>query len=376
MLRTLTRGLTRWSLRSLESAELALETVRRFANRSPRYARDLAMTLVVVAQRRAEAGLVDSAVDALAEAVALSRGVGSPAEFARVLHQRMTVLYSLDRAADALADADEALALFARSADEPLADFLRTYGACLARCGLLTEAVPVATRAVVLRRRLVARSPGAQQHELGDALVNLSALLVRLARYEDAAVIATEAVLVVRRVVTALTEPILAVALLNLGASLARLRPADGLRAADEAIGLLQSRLDAEPGRHEEQLLAARLVRNLCLSRLDRPAEIVLGPYPLCARCRSTNGVVAVRSRQVHVRAHGRESCVDVRLAWLMPHLWAVCETTACGEDEDGRSFVIPAFGRSGAARQVLVRLGLEVTSEQGVLFFRLPPSA
>ncbi|MPZ83159.1 MAG: tetratricopeptide repeat protein [Actinophytocola sp.] len=371
MLATVTRRLMRWSLRSLETSELALEAARRFG---PRHASDLATTLVAVARHRAAAGSTDAALDALAEAVAIYRRAPSPG-LARALHLRMVVLCSVDRADEALADADEAMALFSRCSDMLLADFLRTYGACLARCGRLSEAVPVASRAVVLRRRLVALAPAAQQQELGDALTNLSALLVRLGRHAHAAQIATEAVLVWRRLVTVRTEPILAVALLHLGASLAPARPADGLRAADEAISLLQGRLDDAPGRHEENLLRARLVRNDCLARLELPAEIVLGPYPLCDKCRSANGVVAMRSRQVHVRAHGHESCVDVRLAGIMRRLWAVCETTGCGEDEDGRSFVIPAFGQSGSARRVLVGLGLEVTAERGVLFFRLPPS-
>lgn len=183
MLRTVTRRLMRWSLRSPATSKLALDTARRLG---PGHASDLAAVLVAVAQHRATAGSTDAALAALAEAIAIHRR--SPSRgLALALHLRMVVLCSAERAEEALVDADEAMALFSCGPDAPLADFLRTYGACLARCGRLAEAVPVATRAVALRRRLVALAPAAQQQELGDALVNLSALLARLGCHEQAA---------------------------------------------------------------------------------------------------------------------------------------------------------------------------------------------
>lgn len=47
---------------------------------------------------------------------------------------------------------------------------------------------------------------------------------------------------------------------------------------------------------------------------------VILGPYPLCPMCRETNGgLIAVRHRQVHLRAHGQQACVDRGLAGLWP---------------------------------------------------------
>lgn len=101
---------------------------------------------------------------------------------------------------------------------------------------------------------------------------------------------------------------------------------------------------------------------------------VVLGPYPLCALCRQTNGgLVAVRHRQVHLQAHGRQSCVDRGLVGLIASLWAVCDTRSCCEDEQGRAYVVPASGSSEAAELVLTRLGLRPEPEHGTIYFRLP---
>jgi hypothetical protein len=104
---------------------------------------------------------------------------------------------------------------------------------------------------------------------------------------------------------------------------------------------------------------------------------VVLAPYPLCPACREVNGgLVAVRHRQVHLRAHGREACVDRGLAGLLAHLWAVCETRGCCEDEGGRAYVVPTPETRPAAVDLLIRAGLDPTASEGVLWFRVPPGA
>ncbi|MEV0397643.1 hypothetical protein [Polymorphospora rubra] len=103
---------------------------------------------------------------------------------------------------------------------------------------------------------------------------------------------------------------------------------------------------------------------------------VVLGPYPLCVACRKVNGgLVAVRHRQVHVRAHGRQSCVDRGLAGLIPHLWAVCETRSCCEDDGGKAYVYATLDTVDAAEELLTRLGLHVTKTEGALTFPVPRS-
>jgi hypothetical protein len=99
----------------------------------------------------------------------------------------------------------------------------------------------------------------------------------------------------------------------------------------------------------------------------------VLGPYPLCAACAKTNGgLVSVRHEQVHVRAYGKESCVDRGLAGLMVHLWRVCDTFSCCEESGGLAYVVASADTAAAAVDLLERLGLEPRVEQGHIRFRV----
>ena len=109
---------------------------------------------------------------------------------------------------------------------------------------------------------------------------------------------------------------------------------------------------------------------------------VVLGPYPLCDQCQETSGgLVAVGHRQIHLRAHGKEACVDEGLVGLVDRLWTVCDTTSSCEDDNGRAFVIPTEETVGAAEEMLTTLGITYENEAGALFFRLeaplpPPGA
>jgi hypothetical protein len=103
---------------------------------------------------------------------------------------------------------------------------------------------------------------------------------------------------------------------------------------------------------------------------------VVLGPYPLCALCREVNGgLVAVRHRQVHLRACGKQSCVDRGLAGLIANLWAVCDTRGCCEDDNGRAYVVPTTDTHEAAERLLVKLGLRPECEDDTIYFRVPTS-
>ncbi|WP_250008898.1 hypothetical protein [Actinoplanes sp. M2I2] len=100
----------------------------------------------------------------------------------------------------------------------------------------------------------------------------------------------------------------------------------------------------------------------------------ILGPYPLCAECRKTNGgLVAVGHRQVHLRAHGKQACVDQGLKGLFAVVWAVCDTRGSCEDAEGEAYLVPTAETFDAAEDLLWRLGLGPTAREGALWFRTP---
>src|SRR5690606_11360960 len=90
--------------------------------------------------------------------------------------------------------------------------------------------------------------------------------------------------------------------------------------------------------------------------------------HPLCEECRQRGaGPESARHRQVHVRAHGKESCVDIHLASLLARLWEVCDTTSSCQDYGGRAYVRPTADIAAAAERYLrEELGLEVETEDG----------
>ncbi|MEU8820229.1 hypothetical protein [Actinoplanes sp. NPDC048796] len=98
----------------------------------------------------------------------------------------------------------------------------------------------------------------------------------------------------------------------------------------------------------------------------------VIGPHPLCPKCRTANGgLVAVRHRQVHLRAHGREACVDHGIAGVLAALWTVSETRSCCQNDGGRAYVVPTAETHDAAVEALTTLGLAPEPEDGFVFFR-----
>jgi hypothetical protein len=101
---------------------------------------------------------------------------------------------------------------------------------------------------------------------------------------------------------------------------------------------------------------------------------VVLGPYPLCPACRVTNGgLISVSHRQVHLRAHGKQACIDRGLAGLLTNLWAVCETRSCCENNGGRAYVVPTAETCDAAVDMVTRLRLHPWVRDGIIYFQVP---
>src|SRR5690349_19768129 len=82
-------------------------------------------------------------------------------------------------------------------------------------------------------------------------------------------------------------------------------------------------------------------------------------------------GLISVRHRQVHLRAHGKEACVDRGIAGVLASLWAVCDTRSCCEDEGGRAYVVPTAETRDAAVQLLTGLRLNPELVDGTVYFR-----
>jgi hypothetical protein len=84
----------------------------------------------------------------------------------------------------------------------------------------------------------------------------------------------------------------------------------------------------------------------------------------------TNGGLVAVRHRQIHLHAHGKEACIDRGIVGLLASLWAVCDTRSCCEDDGGRAYVIPTSDTRAAAVDMLTRLGLRPRTVGGIVWF------
>lgn len=357
-----------------------VDMLRELAARSDLCAHALAHGLVRLAITQLGAGLTEDALATLRDVEdACARSGRAPATVAGTLagatFVRATALAKLGRPHDALRVAEEHLEQIRDLARHDCAgeEFrmawaLRLHAHCLAGADRFAEAAAAGTQAARIGRRLLAHG---HDFDLATFLVSLGEWLYRISRLVEAAAFTEEAIVLLRREQG--SRSALAGALVNLGAASRTVRPVAALAATNEAIAAYEQLVDLEPGLHEPNLELARQNRALLLRELGLAHEVVAGPYALCATCqRHNDGLVAVRHRQVHVRANGRESCVDHRLAEVMRRLWSVCDTRSCCEDEDGRAYVVPATGQSALAEQVLLDLGFDVANEDGVLYFRL----
>lgn len=341
-----------WATRDLANAEEAAAAVRRLAARSPKAEYNLTTVLVRLAGRQVEAERREDALATFAEVTEICRrrAVDEPDRFepflAMALHQQSLLHAELGQREQALPASEQAVALWQRLLPrdpgrfEPLyAGALGQLGFCLSDCDRLDEAVPMVEHAVQIERRLAADLPGEHLPGLARWVHNLGTFLAEAGRFEES------------------------------------------LHATEEAIRIREQLVQDEPGEYESALADSRHNRELCLASWTRhvteqaaPDDVVLGPYPLCDACkRISGGLVAVRHRQVHVRAHGRESCVDQGLAEIVTALWAVCGTRSCCEDDGGRAYVVPEVGEAPAAEEFLAGLGLRVENEDGFLYFTLP---
>ncbi|HEX6356624.1 tetratricopeptide repeat protein [Actinophytocola sp.] len=237
----------------------------------------------------------------------------------------------------------------------------------------------------IYRRR--AKRSAARELGLTMALNQLALRQAEAGMREEALDTLEEAVAICRRRAVgepSRFEPYLAMALHNQGSFLM-----DGgqfeeaLPAAEEAVAVYRRLAARRPRPYEQEVELSVENRDIALSQLTRQvadqAESghVIGPYPLCDECKKVNGgLVAVRHRQVHISANGRQSCVDEGLADVVTALWqADCDTTSACQDEygNGRAYVYVVCDDVVAAQRCLTGLGLTVEKEACALYFHLP---
>ncbi|MEV6557427.1 tetratricopeptide repeat protein [Nocardia sp. NPDC051756] len=328
------------SLQDVEALEIVVTVWRRFATVLPGQQRNLANSLRHLARALLAQGRLDDALTAVEESVRIcrprvaARPVRYGRELAWSLIAQAMALERLERWEHAYAAADESTGLSRRLLSTAPATFgpalltaLKIRASNLHELGRMPKAVTDGELVVRFVRRLAARRSGREQ-ELGMALHQLGVYLVCADRHTD------------------------------------------GLRAYDEAIQLFQL-----PGADPDTLALALGNRDLCLRRLEQDGMVVLGPYPLCAQCEQTNGgLIAVRHRQRHIRANGREACVDLAMVDIITTLWkANCDTRSNCQDTDGHALVVPATGHASEAMAVLAGIGIQARNDNGELHFRLP---
>jgi tetratricopeptide (TPR) repeat protein len=233
-------------------------------------------------ERLARAGRHRDAIAPAEEAVALLRtlAVSNPAryerEFAGTLGNLGTVLAEAGRHQDALVPTEEAASIYRRLAtDDPtnylhdLATALGNLGPMLSELGRKEEALQPAADAVSIHRQLTEANPTANMPDLAMALSNLGLMLSALHRHDDALDPAEEAVTIYRQLAD--TNPAgylpgLAMSLTNLGGRQAETgRHTSALASADEAVNIYRQLADSNPAAYRPGLatsltnLASRL---------------------------------------------------------------------------------------------------------------------
>ncbi|MDI2027137.1 tetratricopeptide repeat protein [Saccharopolyspora sp. TS4A08] len=215
------------------------------------------------------------ALDAAAEAVATARRVARAApgahdaELGHAVYAHAKALSNLGRRREALAELQEAVALFRdlaardRRYEKDLAVHLTALGATLTDAARPAEAVEVSAEAVGVLRRLAETDPAAHRVELAELLLHLGNRLSQAGRPE-AADVATEAVEAYRelaRLNPAAHEPMLARALQSQGPCLARAgRLPEALAALEESVAVLSRLARAVPASYEPRLIESSLV--------------------------------------------------------------------------------------------------------------------
>lgn len=331
--------------RERDTMEMTVALMRRLAAVLPGLDPSLARTLRLLAQCLSEEGHQEQALAAVEESVRICRdGIGARrsrhgAPLVWSLCARADILESMGRGQEAVATAREAVAFCRdrlpcnpRRFGPALMVALDTAARSLDELGEPQQALPFGEELVRILRRLAPHRP----------------------QY----------------------EPMLAGALQQLGVySSGAGQLTDALRATDEAVQLYQCLHDQQPESFAQQLDSVIGNRDLFLDKLSRAGKVVLGPYPLCALCEQTNGgLVAVRHRQRHIQAGGRESCVDHGLSTIIATLWEHgCDTRNSCQDVEARAMVTPVIGQAQLAVNILADMGIHADTEDGTVYFSAP---
>lgn len=265
----------RWGVRDLAAAEEIAESLRRWAARSRVFDKGFAQALCYRARFQIDEGLYPEALAGLDQVVALH---GRPHRAARrgwawlnarAGWLRAVVLFRRDefeaavRTAEVAVDQYRVLATAAGKRFEPsYALVLGFLANCYYGNDRLDDAVRTGERAAEIARRVHARGG---ECDIASTLVNLCGRLHDHGRIEDATRYAQVAVNILRRHPN---PPLLALALINLGASLSETRPREALSATDEALAILDELLADDPAEYEPHLDLARRNRAIALDRL------------------------------------------------------------------------------------------------------------
>lgn len=254
---------------------------------------DRARDLSELALRLSRAGRRDEAVAPAEQAVALYRQLADAdprtylPNLAASLHNLGKFLTDRGRRDDGLAQIVKAVALYRRLVDiDPaalplLAMSLNSAGVALAELGRDQEAVAPTVEAVAIQRRLIDADPSAGLSGLAQSLANLGIRLSHQGHKPDALEATREAVELYRRLVDinpAAHLPGLANSLNGLGTRLSELgRQEEALDPATEAVELYRRLVDTNLAAHLPDLAWSLNTLGNRLSALGRQEE-ALGP--------------------------------------------------------------------------------------------------
>ena len=206
------------------------------------------------------------------------------AERAEALSNLSVTLSEVGRREEALAAAEEAVAIRRRLAEqnpqayEPyLAMSLNNLARSLAEMGRREEALSAAEEAVAIRRRLAKQNPQAYEPDLALSLTALAAVLSYMGRREEALAAAEKAAGLYRRLAEQnpqAYEPDLALSLNNLAAMLSDLgRRKEALAAAEEAAGLYRRLAEQNPQAYAPDLARSLGALGSVLLGMERASE-------------------------------------------------------------------------------------------------------
>jgi Tetratricopeptide repeat len=240
--------------------------------------------------RLAQIGRSDQALAPAQEAVALYRELAASdpgryrAALAAAVANLGVRLHRLGLPAEAAAMAREAVAARRELAQaDPgqylpdLAISLSNLSTDLAELGRPAEALTAIQEAAAIHQQLAQTRPGRYMPDLAASLVNLAATSGRLGRADEARAYAQESAAIYWRLASTHPDrflPGLAISFTDLGALLADLGdPADALPAAQHAITLYRQLADISPDRYQPELANALTNLSTLLSETSHPDQ-------------------------------------------------------------------------------------------------------